>query len=187
MYTVQTCTNERGELRNRTVASRLWKLVRSVSYASLIIHRKWLLHYQREIRYSCNHPKYKEIVPSRVILNIEKEHKHPVQTQIRLFHLTGVCTISYSVFLNKHKRKHTLMILNIGQKYLNIQCVSRSYCSIKSGSTEFFLLLFQTFSHFTGQQYLIQQLYGVQIFSVIMVFQNFTDIPPRKHNLYLAK
>ena len=31
-----------------------------------------------------------------VILNNWKEHKHTVQTQIRLLHLIGVCTICYS-------------------------------------------------------------------------------------------
>ena len=49
---------------------RIW----SVCLTSLIIHRKWLLHHQKVTRVSCN-------------LNIGMEHKHTVQTQIRLLHL----------------------------------------------------------------------------------------------------
>ena len=44
--------------------------VRSVRSA-LFIHRKWLLHHRKVTMYSCN-------------LNIGMEHKHTVQTQIRL-------------------------------------------------------------------------------------------------------
>ena len=116
---VQTCTKGGEEPRNRTLTSRFWKLESGLYVPpSLIIHRKWLLHHQKVTRYSCN-------------LNIGMEHKHTVQTQIRLSHLIKVCTISYSAVLNKHKRKYgDDSILNIGPKYLSIHCVSRSYCSI---------------------------------------------------------
>ena len=43
----------------------------------------WLLHHQKVTRYSCN-------------LNIGMVLKHTVQTQIRLTHLSKVCTIRYS-------------------------------------------------------------------------------------------
>ena len=92
--------------------------VRSVRSTSLIIYRKWLLHHQKVTRYSRN-------------LKIGMEHKHTVQTQIRLLHLIWVYTISYSAVLNKHKRKYgEYSILNVGPKYLRIHCVSRSYYSI---------------------------------------------------------
>ena len=44
-------------------------------------------------------------VPSLVILNIRKEHKHTVQTQIRLLHLIRVCTISYSASLKQIQKE----------------------------------------------------------------------------------
>ena len=121
-------------LRNRSLTAR----VRSVRSVSLIIHRKWLLHHQKVTRYSCN-------------LNIGMEHKHTVQTHIRLLHLIRVCTIRYSAVLNKHKRKYgDDSILNIGPKYLSIHCVSKSYCSNLSGSLFFYSTFFKQFSYFTS-------------------------------------
>ena len=88
--------------------------VGSVRSASLIIYRKWLMHHQKVTRYVCN-------------LNIGMKHKLTMQTQITLLHLIRICTISYSVVLNKHKRKKVDdSILNIGSKYFSIYCLSSS-------------------------------------------------------------
>ena len=130
------------------------------------------MHHQKVTRYSCN-------------LKIGMEYKHTVQTQIRLLPLIRVCTLSYSAGLNKHKRNcGDDSILNIGLKYLSIHCVSWSYCSILSGSTQVsiniwaytvypdhttppnpgilkFLFYFYFFKQF---RYLIKQLYGVPFF-----------------------
>ena len=74
-------TNAEEEFRNRTLTSRFWKL-ESGLYAppSLVIPRKWLLHHRKVTRYSCN-------------LNIGVEHKHTVQTQIRLCRPKSDCSI----------------------------------------------------------------------------------------------
>ena len=85
--------------------------LRSVRSASLFIHRKWLLHHQK--------------------VTIGMEHKDIVHTQVRLLHLIRVCTTSCSAVLNQHKRKYGYYsILNDGPKYLSVNFVSRSYCSI---------------------------------------------------------
>ena len=69
----------------------------------------------------------------------------------------------------QHERKYVDdSILNIGPKYSSIHCVSRSFCYILPGSMQIFILLFELI-----KLYLIQQLYGVPIFSVTMVCPSF--------------
>ena len=66
------------------------------------------------------------------------------KTADQTIHLIRVCTTSYSAKHAKHKKKAgDDSILNIGPKYLSIHCVSRSHCSIVSGSTQFSIMLFQ--------------------------------------------